>query len=164
MYIPSAFHIQDAEQLAKFMTEHSFATVITQGEDGAPFASHVPVLLERESGAQGRLVGHLAKANPQWQHFMGGREVLVIFHGPHAYISPKWYEAELAVPTWNYAVVHAYGTPQVMTDEARLADVVRQTVRFYDIASVYAALSQSPQAEDQSLAGFMKEQGVMNYP
>lgn len=132
MYIPAAFNIQDPEKLASFMEQNSFASVITQGDDGAPFASHIPVLLERDATSSGKLLGHLAKANPQWQHFAHDRDVLVIFHGPHAYISPKWYQAELAVPTWNYAMVHAYGRAQLITEEARLADLVQRTVRFYE--------------------------------
>jgi transcriptional regulator len=132
MYIPAAFNVQDPEKLACFMEQNSFATLITQDGQGAPFASHIPLLLERNTAPSGRLVGHLAKANPQWQHFANGREVLVIFHGPHAYVSPRWYAVEPAVPTWNYAAVHAYGRAEIMSDEARLADLVQRTVQFYE--------------------------------
>ncbi len=128
MYLPPAFRIEDPEKIARFIAHHSFATVVTQGGDGL-FASHLPLL--HDAGAR-RLTGHLARANPQWRHFADGREVLVIFGGPHAYISPRWYETQPAVPTWNYGVVHVYGAPRVMTDAAELADVLRRTIRFYE--------------------------------
>jgi transcriptional regulator len=132
MYIPTAFEIADPARLAAFMEQHSFATVVTQDAAGVPFASHIPLLLELEAGVPARLLGHLAKANPQWQHFSQDREVLVLFQGPHAYISPQWYQAEVAVPTWNYAAVHAYGRAKLISDESRLDDLVQRTVRYYE--------------------------------
>jgi len=131
MYIPPAFEVEDPERLARFMVQNSFATLITQDENGLPFASHVPLLYEPEP-KPGLLLGHLARANTQWRHFENQRDVLVIFHGPHAYISPRWYDSSPAVPTWNYAVVHAYGTPTVFTGENRLEALVRQVVKFYE--------------------------------
>src|SRR6187402_1806535 len=102
MFIPPAFRVDDPRKLAAFMQQHSFATLITS--DGtAPFASHLPVLRRPEVGPHGTLVSHMARANPQWQHFAAGSEVLVVFHGPHTYISPAWYHIQPAVPTWNYA-------------------------------------------------------------
>ena len=74
----------------------------------------------------------MARANPQWQHFASGDEVLAIFHGPHSYISPSWYETELAVPTWNYATVHAYGAPTVISDHERVVSLLRETVSTYE--------------------------------
>ena len=131
MYIPSSFAVQDAERLAQFIAQNSFATVISQDEAGLPFASHVPLLYEPEP-KPGVLLGHLARANPQWRHFENPRDILVIFHGPHAYVSPRWYDNSPAVPTWNYAVVHAYGLPKVFTEESRLEALVRRMVRFYE--------------------------------
>ena len=131
MYAPSSFAVQDPERLARFIGQNSFATVISQDEGGLPFASHLPVLYEAEP-KPGVLLGHLARANPQWRHFEKAREVLVIFHGPHAYVSPRWYESSPAVPTWNYAVVHANGMPEVFTDVNRLEALVRRMVRFYE--------------------------------
>jgi len=128
MYLPPAFKIDDPAKIARFIAHNSFATVVTPG-DGGLFASHLPLL---HDAASNRLLGHLARANPQWRHFAGGGEVLAIFGGPHAYISPRWYETTPAVPTWNYGVVHVYGAPRVMTDEAELADVLQRTIRFYE--------------------------------
>jgi transcriptional regulator len=132
MYIPAAFAIQGTDRLVKFVRQNSFATLITQTEEGVPFASHIPMLYEPEPPPSGTLLGHLARANSQWRHFRPDVEVLVIFHGPHAYVSPRWYASQPAVPTWNYAVVHAYGKPGLITDEMRLEALVKRMVRFYE--------------------------------
>lgn len=104
-----------------------FATLVTSGPDGiGPVASHVPLVLS-DDGL--RLRGHVAKANPQWQH-MDGERVLAIFHGPHAYISPSWYVEQDEVPTWDYVAVHAYGRAVIATSSdcvrAILCDLMRQ--------------------------------------
>src|SRR5262245_22604814 len=106
MYIPKHFQTDDIAQMHELMRHHNFATLVTQ-QDGAPFASHLPFLLDATRGPHGTLLAHLARANPQWQHLAAGQVALAIFHGPHAYVSPSWYAAKLSVPTWNYAVVHA---------------------------------------------------------
>jgi transcriptional regulator len=133
MYIPSSFRVEDAAKIAAFMRLHSFATLITDG-GGAPFASHQPMLHHPESGSNGTLISHMARANPQWQHFVSGREALVVFHGPHSYISPSWYQTEPAVPTWNYAVVHAYGVPKAFSDHERVVALLRETVAAFESA------------------------------
>jgi transcriptional regulator len=131
MYIPAAFRVDDAEKLHALMRQHSFATLITH--DGtAPFATHLPVLLRPGGDGPGTLVSHMARANPQWKHFANGQEALVVFHGPHAYISPAWYETQPAVPTWNYAVAHAYGVPQIITDHDTVAALLRETVALFE--------------------------------
>lgn len=133
MYIPPAFRVEDASKLAAFIQQHSFATLITH--DGtAPFASHLPMLFRPDVGSHGTLVSHMARANPQWQHFASGGEVLAIFHGPHSYISPSWYQTELAVPTWNYATVHAYGVPTVFSEHERVFSLLRETVSAYEVS------------------------------
>jgi transcriptional regulator len=131
MYIPPAFKVKEFEKLAAVMRHYSFATLVTQGEDG-PFATHLPILFDPEPGPYGRLSGHLARANPQWRHFLSGQEALVIFQGPHAYISPSWYQAELAVPTWNYVAVHAYGPVRLIEDEKRLRALLQATIQTYE--------------------------------
>lgn len=131
MYIPPAFRIQDKGKLAAFLRAHSFATLITQ-EGDAPFASHLPMLFRPDAGLHGTLVAHMARANPQWRHFADGREVLAVFHGPHTYISPTWYVTTPAVPTWNYAVVHAYGMPRIIDDRMRIESLLQETITFYE--------------------------------
>lgn len=131
MYLPSAFREDDPQRLALVMRRHSFATLVTY--DGqAPFATHLPVLHRPEPAAPGVLRAHLARANPQWRHFAPGREALVIFQGPHAYISPSWYAAGPAVPTWNYVAVHAYGVPRAIEDRSWIASLVDEMVQVYE--------------------------------
>jgi transcriptional regulator len=131
MYRPRNFDIDDTETLNDFMRAQSFALLVTN-VDGVPFASHIPLLLDHSGGGHGRLLGHLAKANGQWQGFDGEAEALVVFSGPHAYISPNWYVAEKMVPTWNYVTVHAYGKPKVISDPAGAADVIRRLTDTYE--------------------------------
>lgn len=131
MYIPPAFRTEDAEKLAALIQKHSFATLITH-DGSAPFASHLPMLFDPESGSHGTLVSHMARANPQWQHFASGAEVLAIFHGPHSYISPSWYASGPAVPTWNYATVHAYGVPVIISEHERVVALLDETVAAHE--------------------------------
>ena len=114
MYVPRHFSIEDHARMVDFMRCNSFA-LLTTCTDTGPFVSHLP-LLHVEGGAQGKLIGHMARANPQWRHFASGKEALVVFWGPHAYISPAWYDTPNQVPTWNYTAVHAYGVPKVLSD------------------------------------------------
>ena len=131
VYIPPSFRIDDAAKIAAFMRRYSFATLITNAGD-APFASHLPMLHRPGQGAHGVLASHMARANPQLRHFVSGREALAIFHGPHSYISPSWYQAKPAVPTWNYATVHAYGVPTIFDDHERIVSLLRELVSVYE--------------------------------
>jgi transcriptional regulator len=133
MYIPSHFRVDDPARLAEFIQRHSFATLVTF-DGGAPFASHLPMLLHRDAGPHGTLISHMARANPQWQQFASGGEALAIFHGPHTYISPTWYVTGPAVPTWNYASVHAYGVPKIIEEHDRIVEILRELVVTYESA------------------------------
>jgi transcriptional regulator len=126
MYIPGLFAKDEPEALAALIRERAFATVVTVA-GGVPFASHLPLLLDGDV-----LIGHMARANPQWEHFASGDQVLAIFHGPHAFISPSWYAGGDHVPTWNYAVVHAYGAPRVLDDPAAARDVLARLTAAMD--------------------------------
>ncbi|RIK43448.1 MAG: FMN-binding negative transcriptional regulator [Chloroflexi bacterium] len=131
MYLPGVFHEQDPTTLQQVMEAHNFATLVTVHE-GAPFATPLPFMLDRSQGRYGALVAHMARANPQWEHFTASQEALVIFQGPHAYISPSWYESEFAVPTWNYVAVHAYGFPQIVEDPATVQQMLEQLVDLHE--------------------------------
>ena len=131
MYIPASFRMEEREALQALIRENSFATLITADSDGRPFATHLPFLWDAEAGEAGILRAHMARANPQWQHFAVGGEALVVFQGPHAYISPSWYETQPAVPTWNYTAVHAYGTPALL-DTAGLKTLLYAMVALYE--------------------------------
>jgi transcriptional regulator len=134
MYLPSAFAVTDLAVLHDFMEQYSFATLVTQ-HSGEMTASHIPFVLDRNAGPQGTLHGHLAIRNPQLAHLASGSEALVIFQGPHSYISPSWYAAPENVPTWNYTAVHASGIPKTMDRAALvvlLKDLVRQNERSFE--------------------------------
>ncbi|MDB5384964.1 MAG: paiB, partial [Planctomycetaceae bacterium] len=130
MYIPAAFDESDLTRLHDFIEQNSFG-ILTSQHDGLPFATHLPFLLERSTSPRGTLIGHMARANPHWQQ-AGGKTALAIFSGPHAYISPTWYEADHVVPTWNYVAVHAYGQVQVVEDRDSLLEIVQTTVRTFE--------------------------------
>lgn len=119
MYTPRHFEVRDNDLLFALMDRFSFATLVTI-DNGVPVATHLPYLIEREKGPRGTLLSHMARANTQWQTFQPDQEVLTIFQGDHAYISPSWYAQQPSVPTWNYMVVHAYGVPRVIDDDAAL--------------------------------------------
>lgn len=129
MYTPSAFAQDDPEILARFMRQHSFATLVSC-HDQTTTASHLPILLECTGGKPARLLGHMARANAQWKQ-ANGHEVLVIFQGPHAYVSPRWYAERNTVPTWNYTAVHAYGNFQLL-DAPETRELLFRTVSEYE--------------------------------
>ena len=131
MYIPAAFREDRREALHDLIRQHSFGTVVSHA-GGELLATHLPFLLDAGRGADGTLLGHMARANPHWRSFQEDAEALVMFQGPHAYVSPSWYETEVAVPTWNYVAVHAYGRPRLIQDEVALRTLLEATVRTYE--------------------------------
>jgi transcriptional regulator len=114
VYLPPAFTETRADVLMEHIERYDFGLLVSHGEAGL-VASHIPFLTERD-GEQLHLLGHLARPNPQVRDLARGGEVLVIFHGPHAYISPNWYATGPSVPTWNYVDVHAYGEVRLVED------------------------------------------------
>jgi transcriptional regulator len=130
MYLPEAFSAKDLTELDRLAAYNAFGTLVSQ-MDGAPFASHLPVLYRR-AGDQVTLTGHWARANPQWRDIEGQR-ALFIFHGPHAYISPRWYlDPQKNVPTWDYAVAHVYGRVRIVQDTAELESIVTALAKQYE--------------------------------
>ena len=122
MYLPDQFKVEDIGRMHALMRERPFATLVSSGNLGL-YATHLPTVLKTE-GVCGVIECHLARANPHWKDLSqlgaSGAEALMIFHGVEGYITPNWYpskhETQKAVPTWNYATVHAYGRPVVMED------------------------------------------------
>jgi transcriptional regulator len=131
MYIPKAFAVTDRATIHSFIESHSFATLVTTA-NGAPFATRLPLILDRDAGLHGTLIGHVARANPHWRSFDGAAQALAMFDGPHAYISPRWYATSPAVPTWNYATVHAYGAPRVIDEPYRVEQIVDRLTATYE--------------------------------
>lgn len=127
MYIPSYFKIEEITIAYNIIEEHSFATVISQ-YNGMPFATHLPLILDKDNTY---LYGHFARPNPHWKDIKG-QTVLAVFHGPHCYISPSWYETNTAVPTWNYVSVHVYGEVELIEDEYELMSSLNDMVLKYE--------------------------------
>jgi transcriptional regulator len=129
MYLPGSFREIDTATIHEFIEQHNFALLVSRGSEGLE-ASHLPVLLRRDAGPFGCLFGHMARANPQWRRAEG--EVMVVFSGPHAYVSPSWYESKAAVPTWNYVAVHAYGALELVEDSEPLREILRASVALFE--------------------------------
>jgi transcriptional regulator len=147
VYLPPPFTEARPEVLVAHIERHDFALLVSHGANGLT-ASHIPVLVDRDGDGL-RLVGHLARPNPQVADLSRGGEVLTIFSGPHAYISPRWYASGPAVPTWNYADVHAYGTVRLIDD----ADWLR---RFLErLSQRHEAGSEAPWQMDDQPAAYM---------
>jgi len=132
MYVPPRFKQDDLHKLYDLMRRYNFATLFSQA-DGAPFATHLPFLLDSDRGPYGTLIAHMARANPHWQTWREQTQVLVAFQGPHAYISPSWYAQDELVPTWNYAVAHAYGKPRLVHEPEALLPMVQALVNRHSI-------------------------------
>jgi len=130
MYSPEHFKETNPERISALIKGNPLGMLIT-APDGEPFVSHLPFILESSAGSQGKLLGHMARANPQWQHFVEGSKVLVVFQGPHAYVSPSWYSSP-GVPTWNYAVVHLRGIPRLLEGESELEALVEQITHVHE--------------------------------
>src|SRR5579863_840124 len=127
MYLPPHFREDNLPELQRAIGEARLAILITNGPQGM-IASHLPMLFDPTPAPHGRLLGHVARPNPQWRGYDGKGEALAIFPGPEAYISPAWYATKRAtgkvVPTWNYVAVHAYGRLEFFEDPVRLRSLV----------------------------------------
>ncbi|MCG8397480.1 FMN-binding negative transcriptional regulator [Bacillus atrophaeus] len=114
MYIPKYYKVTNVDDIWEFVQNNSFGTIVTTAQ-GKPIATHFPLQLIKE-GDTYYITGHIAYGNPQWRTFETCEDVLVMFQGPHAYISSSWYEKE-NVPTWNYQAVHVYGTASILNEK-----------------------------------------------
>jgi transcriptional regulator len=130
LYIPEHFRVREQETAIAFMRANPFAILISQTPDG-PFATHLPLVI-RQEGEQTILRGHVAKANPHWQYLEQQHQALVIFHGPHAYISTSNYVTHENVPTWNYGAVHAYGEARVFSEPEQLLSVLHDLISTFE--------------------------------
>jgi len=148
MYIPKINLATDKDEIIAFMKQFSFATIIT-AKDNIPTATHLPFLVS--SGSEEIiLTSHFAKANEQWKDIQTNN-VLVIFSEPHAYISPKNYDKELNVPTWNYISVHAYGQGKLITEAENVFKVLENTIDNYE-SSYKEQWNRFPEEYKQKLA------------
>jgi transcriptional regulator len=138
MYVPDPFAERELDVLHGWVRRFPFALLVTAA-DGGFAATHLPFWLDATAGPQGTLYGHVARANPHWRRFDGATRALAVFSGPHAYVSPRWYERE-GVPTWNYVAVHAEGAPRVIEDGAEVEQLLRRLTDAYEGEGGFAAL------------------------
>lgn len=129
MYIHPLNKWEDEPEIVDFIRKNAFATLISQ-VDAKPWATHLPFVLGKNNSGEPVLSGHIAKANQQWKSFSENEEVLVIFQGPHAYISSSWYNHE-NVPTWNYLAVHVSGKIRMIEGE-ELMDHLKSLTDIYE--------------------------------
>lgn len=130
MYIPQINLIKDEEEAIEFMERFNFATLVSS-DNSFSMASHLPFFIERKDDKV-VLKAHLARVNEQVE-FLENRHVLVIFSEPHAYISPKYYEKELNVPTWNYLAVHVYGIAKIIEEETKVYQLLEESIDYFDM-------------------------------
>ena len=131
IYLPDVFHETDRDALHGLIESHGFATLISP-DAMEPMITHLPLLLDRGRSPQGTLIGHVAHANPHWRTLQARPEVLAVFQGPHAYVSPSWYGVQPSVPTWNYAVVHAAGRARLLHEPQALQDITQRLVETFE--------------------------------
>jgi transcriptional regulator len=152
MYSPPYNQLEDRAEVLAFMRANNFAVVMT-ATGSEPRASHLPVLVE-ERGQGWVIVAHMAKNNPQWEAFFDD-EVLVVFHGAHAYVSPRWYAEKERVPTWNYAAVHAYGKVKAFHEAGAKRAAVAKLVAHHDPKWLPEFEKLSPQYMEGMLQGIV---------
>jgi transcriptional regulator len=129
MYIPEQFIEEDFKRIIDLVKNNPFGMLITEHE-GSPCISHLPFLIESNTGSYGKLIGHMARDNSQWKSLTETESVIVVFNGAHGYVSPTLYSTP-GVPTWNYAVVHLHGKPTVIEDSAGVENILKKlTTRF----------------------------------
>ena len=135
MYLPQAFEETRAAQLQRMIAEHPLGALVVAAPQGLD-ANHLPFLLDADALPHGRLIAHVARANPLWREAVEDQPVLVIFRGADGYISPNWYptkhETHRQVPTWNYMAVHVHGMLRIRDDEAFVRGVVARLTRVHE--------------------------------
>jgi len=130
VYIPPVQRVEDRKFLHDLMDEFSFVDLVTANPTIR--ITHIPVLLDRAAGPYGTIIGHISRNNPQQQTFDGKSQAVIVFHGPESYISPTWYAKTEAVPTWNFAVVHASGKLKPITDKIALHDLLAKLIHKFE--------------------------------
>lgn len=149
-YTPPHYLESRSDLILEVIQKYGFATVITSSSSG-PFISHIPLVLENKQ----TLLGHCARANPHWRHFAEGQIVTTIFNGPHAYISPAWYEPQVDnVPTWNYVAVHVRAKATIIEDQAEIYRAMVKLVNYFE--TKYKTNWSLPLAEDKELESLYK--------
>lgn len=131
MYTPSSFKETDSKVIIELIEANSFGVLFSQHED-APWATHLPFMLDIENDTPKRLITHMARANKHWKNLDESKEVLAVFSGPHTYITPSWYKNRETVPTWNYATVHVQGSASIIHDVDELKAIVTELTQHHE--------------------------------
>lgn len=152
MYIPKHFQIDNKNVIYDIINENGFATLFSEHQ-GHPCATHLPLTLDKEKSC---LYGHFARPNEHWKD-LEDQEVLAVFHGPHCYISPSWYETDRAVPTWNYVAVHVYGKVEIIEGKELMNSLSDMVVKYERPNSSY----QFDQVDSRFIEGMTK--GVVGF-
>lgn len=130
--MPKHFVEKDRLKVIKLIEQNSFATVLSYPKNEKPFVNHLPVIFSSLPQEENVLIGHMAKRNPQWQHFAENSESTIIIHGAHTYITPKWYRSGRDVPTWNYAVAHLHGKIELIKSFEGQIEILKQLSNFFE--------------------------------
>jgi transcriptional regulator len=158
MYIPDAFALTGRDEILAVLRDYAFAVLVTAVDGAPPQATHLPFMIDAAAGINGTLFAHMARANPHWRDLArlqkDGGEALIVFQGPHAYVSPRWYAAGVAVPTWNYVAVHAYGTPRLIEDAAETWARIDELVATHEAGA--AAPWRLDQQDDSYIATMLR--------
>lgn len=154
MYIPKYYQMHDYEEIKQFMRNNNFVTIITT--DGVrPIATHLPVNIEEHSNVL-YISGHFARGNKQWQTINNNDNILIIFHGPHGYVSSTWYEQE-DVPTWDYESIHTYGEGHLLNEEQLAVDLtklLKQYEQHRENGATWDDLSDQTKKQIKGIVGF----------
>tara|TARA_R110002049_G_scaffold309026_1_gene516007 strand:- start:84 stop:680 length:597 start_codon:yes stop_codon:yes gene_type:complete len=152
MYIPPSYQNQNLDEVKDFIRNNSFGILVNETK-GMPWATHIPLELEVWNN-QEVLVGHIAKANPQWHTFKENPKVLCIFNGPHSYVSSSWYKEE-EVPTWNYIAVHIYGKIKILEDNAVLNSLTNLVDKYEKASECPISISNLSKATMSQVKGIV---------
>lgn len=155
MHTSRPYKNNNLEEVKEFLKRNAFGILVGQ-VDGRPCATHIPLELDVDTDGADILLGHVSKANPQWEYFKENEQVLAIFNGPHSYISSSWYQEE-EVPTWNYIAVHVYGNIEIL-DEKALLGSLHTLVDKYEKGSTHPVslhnMSDQTMGQIQGIVGF----------
>jgi transcriptional regulator len=131
MYLPDAFRKDSGDFVARLLYKYPLGTIVSM-LNGELWATPLPFIYDADRGPHGTLTAHLARENPHWQAFDGTTEALVMFMGPNAYVSPQWYESPVNAGTWNYATVHVYGAPRIVSETDAMLALMERFVQHYE--------------------------------
>ncbi len=151
VYIPKVQLVEDRKLLHDLMDEFSFVDLVTS--EPTLRITHIPVVLDRTTGQNGAIYGHISRQNAQTEAILAGRRAVIVFHGPHSYISPTWYAKTEVVPTWNFAVVHATGKLKAVTGEEAMRDLLTKLIRKFEEPNSPYDLASLPRSYTSGLIG-----------